>query len=124
MKTVAAQYTDREIHVVVDNLGTHFTPEVREWLADNPNITFHRTPVGASWINQIEIWFGLITRQAIRRGTFSSVKQLVTAIENYTTNWNTNWNTNCKPFTWTADASTILAKVRWIGSEIHKLTGH
>jgi hypothetical protein len=47
---------------------------VRDWLADNPNSTFHRTPVGASWINQIEIWFGLITRQAIRRGTFSSVK--------------------------------------------------
>lgn len=57
---------------MVDNLGTHFTPEVRGWLADNPNITFHRTPVGTSWINQIEIWFGLVTRQAIRRGTFSS----------------------------------------------------
>jgi hypothetical protein len=49
MKTVAAKYVDHEIHVVVDNLGTRFTPEVRDWLADNPNITFHRTPVGASW---------------------------------------------------------------------------
>jgi len=68
---------------VVDNLGTHFTPEVREWLADNPNITFHRTPVGASWMNQIEIWFGLITRQAIRRGTFSSVKQLVATLPKF-----------------------------------------
>lgn len=67
MKTVAAKYVDRELHVVVDNLGTHFTAEVRDWLADNQNITLHRTPVGASWINQIEIWFGLITRQAIRR---------------------------------------------------------
>lgn len=55
MKTVAAQYADREVHVVVDNLGTHFTPEVRDGLANNPNITFHRTPVGASWINQIEL---------------------------------------------------------------------
>jgi hypothetical protein len=73
MKTVAAQYADREVHVVVGNLGTHFTLGVRDWLAANPNITFHRTPVEASWINQIEIWFGLITRQAIRRGTFSSV---------------------------------------------------
>ncbi len=85
MKTVAAKYVGRELHVVVDNLGTHFIAEVRDWLADNPNITLHRTPVGASWMNQIEIWFGLITRQAIRRGTFSSVKQLVTTIKNYIT---------------------------------------
>ncbi|MGH8601735.1 MAG: hypothetical protein ACREXR_02815 [Gammaproteobacteria bacterium] len=48
---------------------------MRDWLADNPNIIFHRTPVGVSWINQIEIWFGLITRQSIRRGTFSSSPQ-------------------------------------------------
>jgi DDE superfamily endonuclease len=53
MKTVAAKYVDRELHVVVDNLGTHFTTEVRDWLTDNPDITLHRTPVGASWINQI-----------------------------------------------------------------------
>lgn len=72
---------------MVGNLGTHFTPEVRDWLANNPNITFHRTPVGASWINQIEIWFGMITLQAIRRGTFSSVKQLIATIYNYITNW-------------------------------------
>jgi DDE superfamily endonuclease len=85
-ETVAAKYVDRELHVVVDNLGTHFTAEVRNWLTDNPNITLHRTPVGASWMNQIEIWFGLITRQAIRRGTSSSVKQLVTTIKNYIDN--------------------------------------
>jgi DDE superfamily endonuclease len=103
----------------VDNLGTHFTLDVRDWLAANPNITFHRTPAGASWINQIEIWFGLITRQAIRRGTFSSVKQLITTIQNYIANWNANW----KPFSWTADADTILAKVRWIDSEGHCCIG-
>ena len=120
MKTVALKYGDRELHVVVDNLGTHFTPEVRAWLTNNPNITFHRTPTGASWINQIEIWFGLITRQAIRRGTFSSVKQLIATIKNYID----NWNSTCQPFVWTADANTILAKVRWIESEVRKLTGH
>jgi hypothetical protein len=120
MKTVAAQYADREIHVVVDNLGTHFTLDVRDWLAANPNITFHRSPVGASWINQIEIWFGLITRQAIRRGTSSSVKQLITTIKNYIA----NWNANCKSFTWTANADTILAKVWWIESEVQEITGH
>jgi hypothetical protein len=69
---------------------------------------------------QIEIWFGLLTRRAIRRGTSRSVKQLVTTIANYIT----NWNADCKPFDWTADADTILAKVRWIESEVHKLTGH
>lgn len=120
MRTVAAKYANREIHVVVDDLGTHFTTTVQEWLASNPNITFHRASAGASWINQIEIWFGLITRQAIRHGTFSSVKQLVTTIKNYIT----NWNADCKPFTWTADADTILAKARWIESEVNKLTGH
>ena len=56
------------------------------------------------------------TGQAIRRDTFSSVKQLITTIHNYIANW--------KPFTWTSDADTILAKVRWIESEVHKLTGH
>jgi hypothetical protein len=63
---------------------------------------------------------GMITRQAIRRGTFSSVKQLGTTIQNYIA----NWNANCKPFTWTSDADTIFAKVRWIESEVQKLTGH
>jgi hypothetical protein len=63
---------------------------------------------------------GLVTRQAIRRGTFSSIKQLITTIENSVA----NWNANCKPFTWTADANTILTKVRRIESETHKLTGH
>jgi hypothetical protein len=78
MKTVTATYVDRNVHVVVDNLRTHFTTDVRDWHADNPNITFHRNLVGASWINQIEAWFGLITRQAIRRRTFGSVIRLVT----------------------------------------------
>jgi DDE superfamily endonuclease len=68
MKTVATQCADRELHVVVDNLGTHFTTEVRDWLAINPNITFHRTPVGASWINQIEIWFGGSTPLSVVAG--------------------------------------------------------
>jgi hypothetical protein len=90
MKTVAAQYADREIHGVVDNLGTHFTPEVRNRLADNPNITFHRTLSGRRGLTR-SIWFGLIARQAIRRGKFSSVKQFIATIKNYIV--------NCKPST-------------------------
>ena len=70
----------KEIHVVLDNLSTHDTPEVQAWLEANPNVTFHFTPVGSSWMNQIEIWFGIITRQAIRRGTFVSVNHLIARI--------------------------------------------
>jgi hypothetical protein len=106
IKTVAARYAGRELHVVIDNFATHFTPDVQAWLATNPNITVHRTAVGASWLNHIEVWLGIITHQAIRRGTFSSVRQLVSGIKNYTA----NWNADPKPFTWTADADTILSK--------------
>jgi transposase len=66
-------HAGKDIHVVLDNLSTHDTPAVKAWLARNPNVTFHFTPVGSSWINQIETWFGIITKQAIRRGTFTSV---------------------------------------------------
>lgn len=86
-----------DIHVVLENLSTHSTPEVRKWLADNPNVTFHFTPTGSSWLNMIENWFGIITRQSIRRGTFTSVKVLVKQIRDYIT----HWNTHAKPFEWT-----------------------
>ena len=61
-----------------DNLSTHSTPDVQAWLDENPHLHFHFTPVGSSWLNQIENWFGIITRQSIRRGTFASVKALIT----------------------------------------------
>lgn len=117
MKTVAAAYPDRELHVVVDNLSTHATDEVKAWLAANPRIVFHFTPTGSSWLNMIEIWFGIITRQAIRRGTFTSVTRLTRAINDYVT----AWNTNAKPFVWTATPGEILAKVRWVHTEVRKL---
>ena len=66
------------------------TPEVRAWLAQNPQVSFHFTPIGSSWINQIEIWFGIITRQSIRRGTFASVTVLIKTIRDYITHWNSN----------------------------------
>ncbi len=74
LKAAVKPYADKRIHVVLDNLSTHTTPEVTQWLTDNPHISLHFTPVGSSWMNQIETWFGIITRQAIRRGTFTSVK--------------------------------------------------
>jgi transposase len=117
LKRAVKPHADRDIHVVLDNLSTHTTPEVTAWLADNPNVQFHFTPVGSSWLNQIEIWFGIITRQSIRRGTFASVKVLITQIRNYIA----RWNSNAKPFTWTATAGEILAKVQLVQTNVKKL---
>lgn len=112
-----APHAGRDIHVVLDNLSTHTTPEVMAWLEHNPHVRFHFTPKGASWVNQIETWFGIITRQSIRRGTFTSVKVLIGQIRDYIT----HWNTNPTPFTWTATADDILAKVRTVQTNIKKL---
>ena len=110
-------HAGKDIHVVLDNLSTHTTPEVAQWLTDNPHVSFHFTPVGSSWINQIETWFGIITRQAIRRGTFTSVKVLITQIRDYID----HWNADAQPFTWTATADEILAKVALTQTNISKL---
>jgi transposase len=110
-------HAGKPVHVVLDNLSTHTTPDVQAWLERNPHVTFHFTPKGASWINQIETWFGIITRQSIRRGTFTSVKVLIAQIRDYIT----HWNVNPKPFTWTATAGEILAKVRIVQTNIKKL---
>jgi hypothetical protein len=72
-KQVAKAYPRRELHLVLDNYGTHKHPRVRAWLARNPRIHLHFTPTSASWMNLVEIFFGIITRKAIRRGTFTSV---------------------------------------------------
>jgi transposase len=117
LKKAVKPHAGREIHVVLDNLSIHTTPDVQEWLDAHPNVRFHFTPKGASWVNQIETWFGIITRQSIRRGTFSSVKVLIKQIRDYIT----HWNTNPKPFVWTATADEILTKVRLVQASIKKL---
>jgi hypothetical protein len=76
--------------------------------------------VGSSWMNQIETWLGIITRQAIRRDTFSSVNALVARIRAYVE----HWNTEAKPFTWTATAEEILAKVRLVQTNVQKLVAN
>jgi hypothetical protein len=83
-------------------------------------VHFHFTPVGSSWLNQIETWFGIITRQSIRRGTFSSVQVLVKQIRDYID----SWNQNPKAFTWTATTSEILAKVRLVATNMKKLVNN
>ena len=117
LKKATAPHKGREIHVVLDNLSTHTTPEVKAWLEKNPHVTFHFTPVGSSWLNQIETWFGLITKQSIRRGTFSSVSALIGQIRAYIE----HWNTRAEPFVWTATAEEILAKVRLVQTTIKQL---
>lgn len=79
----------KDVHVVLDNLSTHTTPEVMDWLEADSHVRLHFTPKGASWINPIETWFGISTRQSIRRGTFTSVKVLIRQIRDYITHWNT-----------------------------------
>ena len=117
LKKAVKPHAGKPIHVVLDNLSTHTTPDVQAWLECNQHVTFHFTPKGASWINQIETWFGIITRQSIRRGTFASVKVLIAQIRDYIT----HWNANPKPFIWTATAEEILAKVRIVQTSIKKL---
>ena len=96
-----------DVHLVVDNYATHKHAKVKAWLARRPRYHIHYTPTYASWLNQVERWFGIITQQAIRRGTFSSVKQLTRKIDRFVNDYN---STN-RPFVWTATADSILAKV-------------
>ena len=99
---------DLAIHIVLDNYGTHNHEVVRDWLADRPRYHLHFTPTGASWINLVERFFAEITQRRIRRGTFRSVPELITAILDYIR----NRNKQPKPFSWTAKASDILRKVK------------
>ncbi len=108
LKQVAKAYPRVQLHIVADNYATHKHPAVQAWLAKNPRITMHFTPTSGSWLNMVEIFFGIITRQAIRRGTFTSVKDLIAAIETYID----AWNERCQPFTWTKTADQILTKAQ------------
>jgi len=96
------------VHIVVDNYATHKHAKVKAWLAQRPRFQIHFTPNYCSWINQVERWFGIITQRAIRRGSFRSVKELVSKIEIFVH----NYNRNSKPFMWTATADSIFGKLR------------
>jgi len=98
---------DMDIHIILDNYGTHGHPKVKAWLAKHPRFKLHFTPTSSSWLNLVERWFGEITRKRIRRGVFKSVSELITAIEEYI---RCN-NENPKPFVWTKRADEIISKV-------------
>ena len=103
-----------DVHLIVDNYATHKHAKVRLWLAERPRFHVHFTPTYSSWLNQIERWFGLITQQAIRRGSFQSVKHLVARIDLFVQ----NYNRNCRPFAWTATADSIFQKLTRLCSRI------
>jgi len=97
-----------EIHLVVDNYATHKHAKIKRWLAAHPRYQVHYTPTYASWLNQVEIWFKIITQKAIRRGTFRSVKDLVSKIDRFVK----EYNKETHPFVWSATADSILEKIK------------
>jgi transposase len=103
---VERAYPEGELAVVLDNVNSHKTPDVHKWLEAHPRVSFHFTPTSASWMDQIETWFGILSRQAIRRGSFRSVKELIAMIAAFTA----SWNEGSTPFHWVKTADQILAK--------------
>ena len=112
---IDASVPDRlDVHLVLDNYATHKHPAVRAWLAARPRYHVHFTPTYASWLNQVERWFGHITQRAIRRGSFRTVRELVRRIATFVERYNA---TAC-PFVWTATSESILAKLERIAKAI------
>ncbi len=95
-----------ELHLVMDNYAAHKHTNVQAWLADNPRFVVHFTPTHASWMNLVEVWFGIVERQAIRRGVFKSVQDLNAKIRAFID----GWNDRSHPFVWTKTAEQVLAK--------------
>ncbi|MGH7555830.1 MAG: IS630 family transposase [Longimicrobiales bacterium] len=104
-----------DVHLIIDNYATHKHPRVKAWLARRPRYHVHFTPTYASWLNQIERWFGHITQQAIRRGSFRTVRALVHRIDTFVVRYN---RTAC-PFVWTATADSIFAKLQRLAKAIN-----
>ena len=98
---------DLDIHLILDNYGTHKTPLIQRWLAKRPRYHLHFTPTSASWINQVERWFAALTEKQLRRSAHRSTRELEFAIERYLE----ITNKHAKPFKWTKTADQILATV-------------
>ena len=99
---------DLDVHLVMDNYGTHKTAAIRAWFARRPRFHVHFTPTSASWINQVERWFSTLTQNCIRRGTHRSTRQLQQAIKQYLD----LHNADPKPFVWTKSADDILSSIK------------
>ena len=110
---------DLDVHVILDNLSAHKTPEIQKWLAhkDRQRWHLHFTPTSSSWLNLIERWFKELTDKRLRRGVFTSVAELSEAI----TTWAQHWNRDPKPFIWKATAADIIAKVQRGRASLHQI---
>jgi transposase len=97
-----------DVHLILDNYGTHKHPLVKQWFKEHSRYHVHFTPTSSSWLNQVERWFAEITRKQIRRGSFRSVRDLVKTIQNYIR----ENNKAPRPFLWVASANIILRKIR------------
>ena len=100
--------SDLDVHLIIDNYATHKHAKVRTWLASHSRYHMHYTPTYASWLNQVERWFALITQQAIRRSSVRSVKELIRNIEKFVD----HYNEKATPFMWTATADSIFTKLK------------
>jgi transposase len=98
----------KKVHLIVDNYGTHSHPNVQAWLAEHPRFSLHFIPTSSSWLNLVERWFRELTDKRIRRGSFTSVADLIAAIEDYVA----HHNDDPKPYKWTKTAEEIIEKVR------------
>ena len=107
----------QELHLVLDNYGTHKTPEVQAWLKKHKRFVPHFIPTSSSWLNLVERWFGELTQKAVRRGAFVSVPELVQAIEAFLA----AWNEDPKPFVWTAKLEGILQKIERARAKLESL---
>jgi putative transposase len=108
LRLIEANVPDElDVHLIVDNYATHKHAKVRRWLAARPRFKIHYTPTYSSWLNQVEIWFNIVTQKAIRRGTFRSVPDLVAKVDRFVK----NYNRSPAPFAWTATADSILDKI-------------
>lgn len=116
LRQIEAQVPARlDVHLIVDNYSAHKHPRVKAWLARRPRWHIHFIPTYSSWLNQVERFFALITDKAIRRGSFTSVRDLVAKIDHFVT----RYNKDCKPFTWTATADEILGKLARLSARIN-----
>jgi transposase len=108
LRTIDASVpSDLEVHLVMDNYGTHKTPSIKNWFARHPRFHVHFTPTSSSWLNQVERWFATLTEKYLRRGTHRSTRQLEDAIRHYLE----VYNANPRPFVWSKSADDILASV-------------
>lgn len=106
LNVLSRRYQKRSLHVILDNSSTHKTPAVQAWVEAHPRVHFHFTPTGASWLNMVEAWFSILTRQSVRRGSFDTVRALVKHIQRYID----HWNENPTPFVWTRESAEIIKK--------------